>query len=258
MRIVVCVKQVPLPDMQLQIDGSRTNLIDDELVFKMSDCDEFALEAALHLKELLGGSVVAITVGPERARDILVASLAKGADEAIHIRSEIAHDFDCYLTADALSCVVRNLQYDLVLTGAQSDDVGSAQVGIMLAEMLGLPHASYVTSIDPDGENTIRVSRELGAGAAQILELQVPCLLTIQSGIYPLRYTSLIKILQAEKREVKTLSSVETGDARSSQSKVKNPELCLPETKRTVLISGNLDEIVSQLVARLRSEVKVI
>src|ERR1700704_2848953 len=161
MKIAVCVKQVPVREWQPRIDDTRRAVRDQDASFEMNEPDAYALEEALRLREQHGGEVVVCTAGPARASQVLREALARGADRAVHVEDDRLAAAGAFVVAGALADAVREERLDLVLTGLQSDDQGSAQTGVILAERLGLPHATIVMDVQVDSSaGTLRVKRE--------------------------------------------------------------------------------------------------
>src|SRR3954469_13160730 len=190
MKIAVCIKQVPTREWQPRVDETRRAIREQDASFEMNEPDAYALEEALRLREQHGGEVVVCTAGPARARQVLREALARGADRAIHVEDAGLGDAQPDVIAGALADALRGESFDLVLTGLQSDDQGAAQTGVILAERLGLPHATIVMEVQVN-ESALRVKRELEGGWFQWVVLPLPSVLTIQSGINQLRYATL-------------------------------------------------------------------
>src|SRR6202048_2729896 len=194
MKILVCMKQVPQKDAPLKLNETGT-WIREDISYEVNEPDAFALEEALRQKEKHSGEVVAITAGPARASQVLREALAKGADRAIHLEDNAFVGLDAYNTARAIAAAIKDEKFDLIFTGLQSDDYGYAQTGVILAEILGLPHATIVIEVDATGEE-LRVKRELESGWYQWYTMPKPALLTIQSGISQIRYATLKGIMR--------------------------------------------------------------
>ena len=201
MKILVCMKQVPQKDAPLKLNESGT-WIRDDVSYEVNEPDAYALEEALRQKEKHGGEVVVITSGPARAQQVLREALAKGADRAIHLEGDGFVTLDAFNTAKAFAAAIKDENFDLIFTGLQSDDYGFAQTGVILAELLGWPHATIIMQIEK-GDSGIRVKRELEAGFFQFVDMPLPAVLTIQSGINKLRYATLIGIKQAKNKPLK-------------------------------------------------------
>src|SRR5256885_5701508 len=196
------MKQVPQKDAPLKLNETGT-WIREEISYEVNEPDAFALEEALRQKEKHGGEVVVITAGPARAQQVLREALAKGADRAIHLEDPAFVGLDALNTAKAIAASIKVEQFDLIFTGLQSDDYGFAQTGVILAELLGWPHATIIMQIEKS-DSGIRVKRELEAGFFQFVQMPLPAVLTIQSGINNLRYATLIGIKQSENKPLKT------------------------------------------------------
>ncbi|HEY7388666.1 MAG TPA: electron transfer flavoprotein subunit beta/FixA family protein [Bryobacteraceae bacterium] len=257
MKIVVAVKQVPARDSQLRITGSGKWIEEADLSYEINEPDAYALEEALQLKEKHSGEVVVLCAGPARAAQTVREALAKGADRAIHIEEENLGAFDPLATARLLAAALKPEAPDLILTGLQSDDFGYGQTGVILAELLGLPHATIIMQVEKlDGR--IRVKRELEEGWFQHVEMPLPALLTIQSGINRLRYATLMGIKKAKTKELKRLTAAALGVAADSPiialERVYAPE----RTKRTQIFDGSPKEAAEKLVEKLKFEARVI
>src|SRR5579862_7068604 len=205
MKIIVAIKQVPVRDSQLRPDGAGKWIQEGDLSFEINEPDAYALEEALQLKEKHGGEVVALCAGPARASQTIREALAKGADRAIHIEDEKLASFDTLGVAKLLAKAAEAEKPDLILTGLQSDDLGYGQTGVVLAEILGLPHGTIIMQVEKT-DGGIRVKRELEDGWFQHVEMPVPAVLTIQSGINKLRYATLMGIKKAKNKEIKKLT----------------------------------------------------
>src|SRR6186713_3121961 len=205
MKIAVCIKQVVTREWQLRVNDQKTWIRDADASFELNEPDAYALEEALRLKEKQGGEVVVCCAGPVRAAQVLREALARGADRAIHVESDALAAADAFVIADALAGAIRDEQFNLVLTGLQSDDQGFGQVGVVLAEKLGMPHATIIMEVQA-GDSGLRVKRELEGGWFQWITLPMPALLTIQSGINQLRYATLKGIMAAKKKEIKKVA----------------------------------------------------
>jgi electron transfer flavoprotein beta subunit len=253
MRIAVCIKQVPTRDWQPRLDEAATWIREQDASFEMNEPDAYALEEALRLKERHGGEVVACSAGPSRVGQILREALARGADRAIHVEDDRLGSADAFAVAAALAAAAKDDAFDLVLTGLQSDDQGFAQTGVVLAERLGLPHATIVMEVEVAG-STVRVKRELEGGWFQWIAMPLPAVLTIQSGINQLRYATLKGIMAAKKKEVRKSPPGALVDAKQKIVRLYVPE----KTKQTVLVSGTPVEAAKELVRKLRDDARVL
>jgi electron transfer flavoprotein beta subunit len=251
MKILVALKQVPSRDSQLKIASSGRWIEEADLSFEINEPDAYALEEALQLKEKHGGEVVVVCAGPARASSSIREALAKGADRAIHIDGDVTA-YDALSLARLLAQAIESEKPDLILTGLQSDDLGSGQTGVVLAELLGLPHATIIMQVEANGA-TLRVKRELENGWFQFVEMPLPALLTIQSGINKLRYATLMGIKKAKTKEVRTVTAGTPPPVPALES------ISLPHrTKQTQILDGSAQEAAAKLVEKLRFEVRVL
>jgi electron transfer flavoprotein beta subunit len=253
MRIAVCIKQVPTRDWQPRIDESRTWIREQDASFEMNEPDAYALEESLRLKEKHGGEVVACSVGPARVAQVLREALARGADRGIHVEHEALAAGDAFAVGRAMADAMRDERFDLVLTGLQSDDQGLAQTGVVLAELLGLPHATIIMDVQIESD-WLRAKRELEGGWFQWIGMPLPAVLTIQSGINQLRYATLKGIMAAKKKEIRKVAPAAAAAPRHRIVSLYVPE----KTKKTQMIGGSPAEAAKELVKRLRDEARVI
>src|SRR5213593_732123 len=239
MKIAVCIKQVTTREWHPRLNDTKTWIRDQDAAFEMNEPDAYALEEALRLKEKHGGEVVVCSAGPARVAQVIREALARGADRAIHVEDDRLASADAFMTADALAAAMKGDEFDLILTGLQSDDQGFAQVGVVLAERLGRPHATIIMEVivgdggrqeppspvqdkgdggsqRPPSPFTLRVKRELEGGWFQWVTMPLPAVLTIQSGINQLRYATLKGIMAAKKKEIRK-AAAPSGESASRQ-----------------------------------------
>ncbi|PYT11966.1 MAG: electron transfer flavoprotein subunit beta, partial [Acidobacteria bacterium] len=227
-----------------------------DLSFEINEPDAYALEEALRLKEKHGGEVVALCAGPARAAQTIREALAKGADRAIHIEEENLNAFDTLGVAKLLAGAVKPESPDLILTGLQSDDLGYGQTGVVLAELLGIPHSTIIMQVEVLNSK-IRVKRELEDGWFQHIEMPLPAVLTIQSGINKLRYATLMGIKKAKTKEIKRLTLAELGAAAAATATIE--KVYLPQkSKQTQILEGDAKAAAAKLVEKLKFEVRVL
>jgi electron transfer flavoprotein beta subunit len=256
MKIIVAIKQVPMRDSQLRVDAGGRWIQENDLSFEINEPDAYALEEALQLKEKHGGEVVALCAGPARASQTIREALAKGADRALHIEEDNLPSFDTLGIARLLAKAVEAEKPELILTGLQSDDLGYGQTGVVLAEILGLPHGTIIMAVEKT-DGGIRVKRELEDGWFQNVEMRLPAVLTIQSGINKLRYATLMGIKKAKTKEIKRLVAGDLGVAATPAAVIER--VYLPQrTKQTQMLDGNAKEAAAKLVEKLKFEVRVI
>ena len=263
MKIAVCIKQVPTREWQPRLNDDKTWVRDQDVSYEMNEPDAYALEEALRLREKHGGEVVVCSAGPPRVQQVLREALARGADRALHVEGEALASADAFVSAGALAAAMAGEQFDLVLTGLQSDDQGHGQTGVVLAERLAIPHATIImeVQVQPPGAvagglqaSGLRVKRELEGGWFQWIAMPLPALLTIQSGINQLRYATLKGIMAAKKKEIRKVPP--PAGLQPSQEIVA---LALPSrTKQTQMIGGAAPEAARELVRRLREEARVL
>jgi electron transfer flavoprotein beta subunit len=256
MKILVCLKQVPQKDAPLKLNESGT-WIRDDISYEVNEPDAYALEEALRQKEQHGGEVVALTAGPARAQQVLREALAKGADRAIHLEDDGFAGMDAVNTARALAAALDGESFDMIFTGLQSDDYGFAQTGVLLAGLLGWPHATIIIGIEKT-ESGVRVKRELEAGYYQHIDMPLPCLLTIQSGINKLRYASLLGIKQAKNKPIRKVTLAEVQE-KLGKNLLTIERLYVPvKQKKTVMLEGAPAEQAQKLAAALRNDLRVL
>ncbi len=262
MKIAVCIKQVVTREWQLRVNDGKTWIRDQDASFELNEPDAYALEEALRLKEKHGGEVVVCSAGPSRVTQVIREALARGADRAIHVEADALATADAFTVAGALASAIGDEKFDLVLTGLQSDDQGFGQVGVVLAEKLGMPHATIIMEVQAPSTSSgqapsggqLRVKRELEGGWFQWMSLPMPALLTIQSGINQLRYATLKGIMAAKKKEIRKVAPSGAGEVTQKIAGVYFPE----KGKKTQMIAGSAGEAAKQLVKHLRDDARVI
>ena len=256
MKIVVAIKQVPERDAQIRIDAAGKGINETDIQWALNESDAYALEEALRLKEANGGEVVVLSAGPERVGSTLREALAKGADRGIHIDADDLARRDVLNVARLLAAAIKSESPDLVLTGLQSDDLGYGQTGVILAELLGLPHASLILHVEKT-DTGLTVKRELEEGWFQNIDLPTPALLTIQSGGNKLRYATLMGIKKAKTKELRRIAAADLGIAPAQS--VTLDRVALPhKQKSTQILTGSAKESAASLVEKLKFEARVL
>jgi electron transfer flavoprotein beta subunit len=253
MKIAVCIKQVVTREWQLRVNDQKTWIRDQDASFELNEPDAYALEEALRLKEKHGGEVIVCSAGPARATQVIREALARGADRAVHVESDALATADANAVAEALAGAIKDEAVDLVLTGLQSDDQGFGQVGVVLAEKLGMAHATIIMEVQKLDAG-FRVKRELEGGWFQWVALPTPALLTIQSGINQLRYATLKGIMGAKKKEIKKVAPAAAAAAAQRITSIYFPE----KGKKTQMLQGGPAEAAKELVKRLREEARAL
>jgi electron transfer flavoprotein beta subunit len=262
-KIVVCIKQVPERDARLRIASDGKSVDTAGVATEINESDQYALEAGLRLAEGAGGEVVALLLGPDQAEEAIRRALAMGAARAIHLNDAAFQDADASATAKALAAAARQESPDLILTGLQSDDAGWSQTGVLLAEHLGWPSATLIMEIEPPEDGRVKVKRELESGWFQWITLPLPAVLTIQSGIYPVRYATLKGIMGAKKKEMKKLGpsdlGLDPGSVGAAGRRIEVRRLYVPEkTAEAEIFQGDAATAAAALVDRLQKEAKVL
>jgi len=253
MKIAVAIKQVPLRDSPLRVNAAGTWIDENNLSFEINEPDAYALEEALQLREKHGGEVIVISAGPTRVSQTIREALAKGADRGIHIETS---SIDTFGIANLLATALRAESPDLILTGLQSDDLGYGQTGVILAELLGVPHSTIIMQVEIQ-PGKVRVKRELEDGWFQHIEMPLPAVLTIQSGLNKLRYATLMGIKKAKTKEIKVITS--DGAAEVPQASVVIGKIYAPEkNKQGQIFDGDPKAAAATLVEKLRFEARVI
>ena len=254
MDILVLVKNVPeTAEADLKIVGGGREVETDDLVFSINEWDNYAVEEAIGLKEARGGKVTLLTLGDEEAEDVLRRGLAMGADEAVHVCDEDLDGSDPRTVALAFKKALADRSFDLILTGAQSGDLGQAQTGVLLAQLLELPYATLAVGLQA-GEDKVVVTRELEANTLEKVELPLPALVTVQSGINQPRYVSILGIRKVRKIEIELLEAddldLEAGEIGAEGSQVAKRLLELPPVGTGAeMLSGSLEATCGRLAA---------
>ena len=264
MRIAVCIKQVPDSEARLRIASDGKWIDEEDVQFVINESDGYALEEALTLAENTGGEVVVFSLGPDRVREALRKALALGATRAVHLNDEAFMGGDSLATGQVLASALAKEDFDLVLTGSQSDDAGYGSTGSVIAGHLGWPHAWLVMGVEvEEGGGSAKVTREMEAGMNEIFRLSLPAVLEIQAGLNKPRYASLKGIMQAKRKEIAPVSLADLGLSAdvvgSSGSKLEVLSIALPETGEAAqMIEGEPAEVARILVEKLQKEARVL
>lgn len=259
MEVVVCVKRVPdTSEAEVTIAEDERSIKEDRLPFDINEADNYATEEAILLKEKHGGSVTVVTVGKEDSKEQLRACLAKGADRAIRLDDEKFAGSDGYAISKILHSAIKDLKFDLVLCGCVADDDGYGQVGVQLAQLLGVRHACLVTRVEVE-DGKARVHRELEGGLDEVLDVELPAVLAIQTGINEPRYASFKGIREAMKKEIKVLGLADIGlkpeDVGEPGSRIKLEKLFIPPVgERAEMLEGTPEETSGRLAKILKEK----
>jgi electron transfer flavoprotein beta subunit len=258
LEIIVCVKHVPeTVEAEIKIADGERAIEKTGLVYDINEWDDYALEEAVLIKEKIGGSVTVVTVGEDESDRTLRKCLARGADKAIRLTDEKFKGSDGFATAKILHSTIKELPFELILTGALTSDDGSIMVGPALAELLGIQHVTMVKKIEFK-DDVARVNRELEGGLEEIVEVKLPAVITIQTGINEPRYVSIMGIRRAMKKEIKIMSLTDTGlnekEVGEAGSWIKIEKMFAPPVeKRSELIEGNPEIIATRISEILKS-----
>lgn len=259
MNVIVCVKHVPeTAEAELKIDASGKAIEKTGLVYDINEWDDYALEEAVRIKEKQGGTVTAITIGGEDSDSTLRKCLARGADKAIRLTDPKFEGSDSYVIAKILHGAIKGLPFDMILTGMQAGDDGNAMVGPILAEMLKIPHATMVKKMEL-GTGTAKVNRELEGGLEEQVEVKLPALFSVQTGINEPRYVSIMGIRKAMQKEIKLMALTDTGLTESdvgpagSWSKIERMYVP-PVEKQAEFLKGSPEEVATRIANILKSK----
>ncbi|NQT64578.1 MAG: electron transfer flavoprotein subunit beta/FixA family protein [FCB group bacterium] len=247
MDIIVCIKRVPqTSEAEVKIDSTGKDIVKDRLTFDTNESDTYALEQAVLMKEKFGGEITVISLGDEDAEDTLRIALAKGADNAIRIKAEDFNELDAFQTSQILKTVIKDLNYDIIFAGCIATDDAYSQIGVTLAELLEIPHAALVIDFDVN-ENRADVQRELEGGLIEHLDIALPALFTIQTGINEPRYASLIAIRRAAKKEIQIIGKDELQQAEFISNSILEELYVPPISKQVEILAGSPAESAGKL-----------
>jgi electron transfer flavoprotein beta subunit len=256
MKILVCIKQVPDMESRFRVNAAGTWYDTADLAWRLNEYDEFAVEQAVQLKEQLGGApdLVVLSVGPERVKEAMKKALAMGCDRGVHIQDEASFEKDPFEIASVIAEYARGENFDLILTGMQSQDRGSAQVGVLLAEQLGLP--AVTTIVGSAYENgAVTAKRELEGGLKAVVKVRLPALFTCQLGLNTPRYPTLPNIMKAKKKELATLA---VADLLKVGALAATERMFPPQKKGGGLVlEGEVGALADQLIGILKEKTTV-
>jgi electron transfer flavoprotein beta subunit len=259
MEILVCVKRVPdSAENEIEIKKDGTDIKRDDLVYSVNEWDNYAVEEAIQIRDKVGGSVTVITVGGEESEEVLRREMAMGADKGIRLSDAAFDGSDGRGLASILSAAIAKGKYDLVLTGAQADD-GAGQVGGMLAAMLDWPYASLVNRIEVPGGGKIKVGREIAGGNQEMNEIDLPCVLSIQTGINEPRYVGIRGIRKVASVDIPVHKAADLGlgadTVGAAAARVKRVDYFMPEMgKGAEILEGSLEEKIDKLIELLKAK----
>jgi len=257
--ILVCAKRVPdTSENEIQLSSAGNDIERDDLVYSINEADNYAVEEALQIVAKAGGSVTVVTVGSEEDEEVLRREMAMGASHGVLISDDAFRGSDGRGIATILKAFVQKGNYDLILTGVQADD-GAAQIGGMLAAMLDYPFASLVNSIDVLDNKKLKVSREIEGGNREINEIDLPCVLSIQTGINEPRYVGMRGIRAVASVPIPTISAsdlnLEAGAAGEAAAKVKRVDYFVPALgKGAEILHGSREENIDKVLELLEAK----
>ncbi len=257
MKILVCIKHVP--DMESRFKPAADGLWFDQsdLAWRMNEYDEYAVEQAVQLKEQLGKEpeLTVLSIGPDRVVEVIKKALAMGADRAAHIQDEVPHQKDPWQIASIIAAYAKDKNYDLIFTGMQSQDRGSAQVGVLVAELLGITSATTLVDFSY-ADGVVSAKRELEGGIKGVVKLQTPALVTCQLGLNVPRYPTLPNIMKAKRKEIE---AIPVDDLLSEQATAPTASFYPPERKGGgVILEGEVGDMVTELLAILKEKTSVV
>jgi electron transfer flavoprotein beta subunit len=259
MEILVCVKRVPdTAENEIEVNSDGTDIDRDDLVYSVNEWDNYAVEEAIQIRDNVGGNVTVVSVGDEESEEIIRREMAMGADQGVLLSDDAFNDSDGKGIASILKAEIEKGKYDLIMTGAQADD-GAGQVGGMLAAMLDLPYASLVNTIEITDDKKIKVGREVEGGNIEMNEIELPCVLSIQTGINEPRYVGIRGIRKVASVEIPVHGTSDLGLASDAVGEaganVKKVDYFIPDTgEGAEILEGSTEEIVDKLVEYLKAK----
>lgn len=259
MEILVCAKRVPdMAENEIQLNGAGTDIERDDLVYSVNEADNYAVEEALQIVARTGGNVTVVTVGGEEDEEVLRREMAMGANRGVLISDDTFNGSDGRGIAAILKAYVQTEHYDLILTGVQAED-GCAQVGGMLAAMLDYPFASLVTSIEVLESRKLKIGREIEGGSKEINAIDLPCVLSIQTGINEPRYVGMRGIRQVASVPIPTLGAADLGvdsDAvGEAAAKARRVDYFVPPAgKGAEMLAGSREEVIDKMMDLLKAK----
>ena len=259
MEILVCVKRVPdTAENEIEVKSDGTDIERDDLVYSVNEWDNYAVEEAIQIRDKVGGSVTVLTVGDEDSEEVLRREMAMGADKGVLLSDEAFERSDGRGISSILKAEIEKSNYDLILTGAQADD-GAGQIGGMLAAMLDWPYASLVNFIEILDDKKIKVGREIEGGNQEMNEIELPCVLSIQTGINEPRYVGIRGIRKVASLEIPVHGLADVGlspDAVGENgARVKRVDYFVPELgEGAEILEGSMEEIAEKLIELLKAK----
>ena len=256
MKILVCIKQVPDMESKFKLNGESNWYEGTDLAWRMNEYDEYAVEQAVQLKEQVGDSDLTIlSIGPDRVKEMMKKALAMGCDRGAHVADDDFFKKDPYEIASVIAEFAKDKGFDMIFTGMQSQDRGSGQVGVLVAEMLGLPSITTIVAFAFEGDQ-ITAKRELEGGIKAIVKTKIPAFVTCQLGLNTPRYPTLPNIMKAKKKE---LLSVPISELLKVEGKQETAKMYFPEKKGGGLVlEGDVGDLADQLIKILKDKTAVL
>jgi electron transfer flavoprotein beta subunit len=259
MEILVCVTRVPdTAENEIEVNSDGTDIGRDDLVYSVNEWDNYAVEEAIQIRDRVGGSVTVVTVGDDESEEILRREMAMGADNGILLADGGFDGSDGLGIARILKAEVEKGNYDLILTGAQSEG-GTAEVGGMLAALLDVPFASLVNQIEIVDDKKIKAGREIEGGNIEISEIDLPCVLSVQTGINEPRYVGIRGIRKVASLDIPTHGAADLGldttTVGADGAKVKRLDYFVPDLgEGAEMLEGDTEEVISKLIELLKAK----
>lgn len=256
MKILVCIKQVPDMESKFRIDTDGKWYSEADLAWRMNEYDEYAVEQAVRLREQIGAGadLTVLTVGPDRVREMVKKALAMGCDRAFHVKDDAGLRRDPFEIASLIAAFARDKGFDVIFTGMQSQDRGSAQVGVLLAELLGVPAVTTVVDF-AFADGAVTAKRELEGGVKSIVRMKPPALVTCQLGLNTPRYPTMPNIMKARKKEFIT---VDAADLATVEARLTTERMYFPEKKGGLVLEGDAGKLADRLLDILREKTMVL
>jgi electron transfer flavoprotein beta subunit len=259
MEIAVCVKRVPdTAENEIEVNKDGTDIERDDLVYSVNEWDNYAVEEAIQIRDEVGGSVTILSVGDEESEEVVRREMAMGADKGVLLSDDAFEGSDGKGIASILKAEIEKGDFDLILTGAQADD-GAGQVGGMLAAMLDLPFASLVNSIEVVDDKKLKIGREIEGGNQELSEIELPCVLSIQTGINEPRYVGIRGIRKVASVEIPVHGTTDLGlsadNVGEAGAKAKRLDYFVPELgEGAEMLEGSTEEIIEKLMELLKAK----
>jgi len=257
MKLLVCIKQVPDLESRFKPDAAGVWYNETDLAFRMNEYDEYAVEQAVQLREKLGEGteLTVLSIGPDRVVEAVKKALAMGCDNAVHIQDTAASSKDPWQIASIIAAYAKAKGFDIIFNGMQSQDRGSAQVGVTVAEQLGYPSTTTIVGFDFDN-GTITAKRELEGGIKGIVTMKTPALVTCQLGLNIPRYPTLPNIMKAKKKEI---TAIPVADLLSTDPLATTTSFHPPAKKGGgIVLEGDVGDLVEKVIAILKDKTAVL